>query len=55
MERITLANLHKSFKKLDGKAVETLILCGDDSLYKALESVVGSKEKGSSEVAPQRV
>ena len=42
-------------KKLGGKSVETLILCGDDSLYKALESVVGSKEKGSSEVAPQRV
>jgi hypothetical protein len=42
-------------KKLDGEPVETLILCGDDSLYKALETVLAAKEKASSEVAPQRV
>ena len=42
-------------EKLDGEPVETLILCGDDSLYKALETVLESKEKASAEVAPQKV
>ena len=42
-------------KKLDGEAIETLILCGDEGLYQALESAVGAEKKDASVPAAQKV
>ena len=47
--------VNEILEKLDGRSIDTLILCGDESLYQALESAVGGKTKVSNEAAPQRV